>query len=42
MEIFEVTKKFPIEERYSLIDQIREVRDLFAFVWLKDTGKEDM
>ena len=23
MEIFEMTKKFPIEERYSLIDQIR-------------------
>ncbi|MFA5038094.1 MAG: four helix bundle protein [Candidatus Omnitrophota bacterium] len=23
MEIFELTKKFPIEEKYSLIDQIR-------------------
>jgi four helix bundle protein len=23
MEIFEITKKFPIEERYSLTDQIR-------------------
>ncbi|MDP2209473.1 MAG: four helix bundle protein [Bacteroidota bacterium] len=24
MEIFEITKKFPIEERYSLVDQIRK------------------
>src|ERR1043165_486305 len=23
MEIFEITKKFPIEEKYSMIDQIR-------------------
>ena len=23
MEIFEITKKFPVEERYSLVDQIR-------------------
>jgi four helix bundle protein len=23
MEIYEITKKFPVEEKYSLIDQIR-------------------
>lgn len=26
MEIFEMTKSFPKEEKYSLIDQIRRIR----------------
>jgi 23S rRNA-intervening sequence protein len=32
MEIFEMTKKFPGEEKYSLIDQIRKAQDRFVFV----------
>jgi hypothetical protein len=32
MDIFEITKKFPKEETYSLIDQIREVHVRFAVV----------
>ena len=30
MEIFEITKKFPKEETYSLIDQLGEVHALCA------------
>jgi len=39
MEIFEITKSFPIEERYSLTDQIRRfsrsVCSNFAEAWRK-------
>lgn len=30
MEIFEITKKFPTEERYSLTDQIRRASLCFS------------
>jgi hypothetical protein len=42
MEIFEMTKTFPKEERYSLTDQIRRSSRLFVLVWLKDTEKENI
>ena len=40
MEIFEMTKDFPIEEKYSLIDQIRRSSDQYVHVWQKRIVKE--
>ena len=33
MEIFMLTKRFPPEEKYSLIDQVRSRQDLFVQIW---------
>ena len=41
MEIFEMTKKFPIEERYSLIDQIRRSSRLVCICLAEGYRKED-
>jgi len=35
MEIFEVSKTFPVAERYSLTDQIRGLQDRCAPTWAK-------
>ena len=41
MLIFEITKTFPPEEKYSLTDQIRRLPDHFVEILLKDGEKEN-
>jgi len=41
MEIYDLSKKFPKEETYSLTDQIRRSSRSVAFVSWKHTGKKD-
>ena len=38
MRIFRLTKTFPAEERFSLTDQIRTLRDRYAPICLRDGG----
>lgn len=42
MEIFEMTKTFPKEEKFSLIDQIEEAQDRCVRISGKATEKEDI
>lgn len=40
MKIFEILKKFPKEETYSLTDQIRRSSGRFVLIWQRPTEKE--
>jgi hypothetical protein len=42
MEIFELSKKFPYEERFSLIDQMRRFLVRHVQIWLRHGAKEDI
>ena len=42
MKIFELTKTFPKEEKYSLVDQIRRSSRSVCTTYLKHLEKEDM
>ena len=39
MEIFEMSKKFPVEEKYSLTDQIRDLPGQFVQILLRHIAK---
>ena len=40
MEIFRITKSFPVEEKYSLTDQEGDLQELFVRILLKAIGKD--
>lgn len=41
MDIFEVTKRFPAEEKFSLTDQIRGLHGLFVLTLLSHIVDDD-
>jgi hypothetical protein len=42
MEIFELSKSFPVEEKYSLTNQIDVLQEVYVQILLNHTEKEDM
>jgi hypothetical protein len=42
MAVFHVSKNWPVEEKYSLTDQIRGVRGLYVRTFVRLGQKEDM